>query len=129
MEVEISRSVPFQKGHRYAFGAHVPEFIGIHGAIVPYTQQGLEKLNDSLTQFYYSGSNHRKAEALTQMLQKANRITHLSENDCQQMCSFCKNKDTIDEPVLLLYLILASTIIVFPNHCHLVHNRLQKSFM
>ena len=64
------------------------------GAIVPYTQQGLEKLNDSLTQFYYSGSNHRETEALTQMLQKANRLTHLSESGCQrakqqQVCSSC----------------------------------------
>ena len=52
--------------YMHAFVAHVP---GIHGAIVPYTQQGLEKLNDSLTQFYYLGSNHRETEALTQMLQ------------------------------------------------------------
>jgi hypothetical protein len=35
--------------YMHAFVAHVPEFLGIHGAIVPYTQQGLEKLNDSLT--------------------------------------------------------------------------------
>ena len=86
----------------HAFVAHVPEFLGIHGAIVPYTQQGLEKLNDSLTQFYYLSSN-RETEALTQMLQKANRLTHLSENGCQrtkqpQVC-FVVNKVTIDEPV------------------------------
>ena len=77
--------------YMHAFVAHVPEFLGIHGAIVPYTQQGLEKLNDSLTQFYYLSSN-RETEALTQMLQKANRLTHLSENGCQrtkqpQVCS------------------------------------------
>ena len=69
----------------HAFVAHVPEFVQIHGVIVPFTQQGLEKLNDSLTQFFYRGSNHRDKEALTQMLQEANRIT-LSEHayGCQR---------------------------------------------
>ena len=91
LEVYQSKNVT---PYMHAFVAHVPEFLGIHGAIVPYTQQGLEKLNDSLTQFYYSGSNHRETEALTQMLQKANRLTHLSENGCQrakhqQVCSCC----------------------------------------
>lgn len=38
--------------YMHAFVAHVPEFLKIHGAIAPYTQQGLEKLNDSLTQFF-----------------------------------------------------------------------------
>ena len=42
----------------------------------------LEKLNDLLSQFYFAGSN-RETEALTQMLKKANRLTHLSENGCQ----------------------------------------------
>ena len=91
LEVYQSKNVT---PYMHAFVAHVPEFLGIHGAIVLYTQQGLEKLNDSLTKFYYLGSNHRETEALTQMLQKANRLTHLSENGCQrskqqQVCSSC----------------------------------------
>ena len=78
----------------HAFVSHVPEFLQIHGAIVPFTQQGLEKLNDSLTQYFYRGSNHRDQEALTQMLQKANRMTYLSEQGYQrkvepQSCSIC----------------------------------------
>ena len=40
--------------YMHAFVCHVPEFLRIHGAIVPFTQQGLEKLNDSLTQFFLS---------------------------------------------------------------------------
>ena len=80
--------------YMHAFVSHVPEVLRIHGAIVPFTQQGLEKLNDSFTQFFYRGSNHRDQEALTQMLQKANRITYLSEHGYQrkvepQYCSIC----------------------------------------
>ena len=37
--------------YMHAFVSHVPEFLKIHGAIAPYTQQGLEKLNDSLNFF------------------------------------------------------------------------------
>ena len=81
LEVYQSKNVT---PYMHAFVCHVPEFLRIHGAIVPFTQQGLEKLNDSLTQFFYRGSNHRDQEALTQMLQKANRITYLSEHGYQR---------------------------------------------
>ena len=94
LEVYQSKNVT---PYMHAFVCHVPEFLRIHGAIVPFTQQGLEKLNDSLTQFFYRGSNHRDQEALTQMLQKANRITYLSEHGYQrkvepQSCSICRKE-------------------------------------
>ena len=91
LEVYQSKNVT---PYLHAFVSDVPEFLQIHGVIIPFTQQVLEKLNDSLTQFYYRGSNHRDQDALTQLLQKVNRITYLSEQGYQQQvelqsCSIC----------------------------------------
>ena len=67
LEVYQSKNVT---PYMHAFVSHVPEFLQILGTIVPFTQQGLEKLNDNLTQYFYHASNHRDLEALMQMLQK-----------------------------------------------------------
>ena len=72
LEVYRSKNVT---PYMHAFVSHVPEFLKIHGAIVLFTQQGLEKLN-SLTQFYYHGSNHRD--------QEAHSIMYLSEQGCRR---------------------------------------------
>ena len=37
------------KPYMHAFVCHVPEFLGLYGTICPFTQQGLEKLNDRTT--------------------------------------------------------------------------------
>ena len=42
----------------------------VYGSICKFNQQGLEKLNDTTTTHYLRGTNHRKTEALTQLLQK-----------------------------------------------------------
>ena len=39
---------------------HVPEFIGLYGCLAPFSQQGLEWLNDSLTKDYFRSTNHHK---------------------------------------------------------------------
>ena len=49
--------------------AHVLEFFQLHKVIVPFTQHGLEKLNDHLTQYYFCGSNCRGIGALKQVLE------------------------------------------------------------
>ena len=43
MAINVSTGVPIENvtPYMHAFVAHVPEFIRIHGAIVPYTQQGV----------------------------------------------------------------------------------------
>ncbi len=76
----------------HALVAHVPQFMEIHGGIVVFTQQDLEKLNNDMTKFYFRGSNHRDKEALQQMLLKKNRITYLFDSGCRrprlkQVCS------------------------------------------
>lgn len=62
--------------HSFAF--HVPEFIRKYGP--QFTQQGLEKLNDLTTQHFLRSTNHRNSEALTQVLQKRNRLEELTDN-------------------------------------------------
>lgn len=74
--------------------AHLPEFLRIHGSISPFTQQGLEKLNDVYTQFYFRGSNHRELEALKQILLRKNRVEFLTDSGYERekrtsMCSLC----------------------------------------
>ena len=50
----------------------------IHGSILPFTQQGLEKLNDVVTKNFFRSSCHRD-EALKQLIEKQNRIEHLND--------------------------------------------------
>jgi len=79
----------------HSFLNHVPEFIRLHGNLISFTQQGLEKLNDVSTKEFQRASNHRDIEALQQMLEKRNRLEHLEDNDhapvkSTQKCSRCK---------------------------------------
>jgi len=78
----------------HALAMHVPEFIRIYGSISKFNQQGLEKLNDTTTTHYLRGTNHRKTEALTQLLQKRNRIEDLETEGYRRQkrtssCSSC----------------------------------------
>ena len=78
----------------HAFVCHVPEFIGHHGGICQFNQQGLEKLNDITTQHYLRASNHRDMEALIQVLQKRNRLEELENSGYKRTvelrhCSIC----------------------------------------
>ena len=62
----------------YAFAMHVLEFMSLHGDVVAFTQQGLEKLNDNnniTTQHFQRASNHRDYEALKQIIEKWNQKT------------------------------------------------------
>lgn len=56
---------------------HVGEFLKIHGSIIPFTQQGLEKKNDVITKTYFRSSNHQGETALRQIIEKQNRIEHM----------------------------------------------------
>lgn len=49
----------------------------VHGALLQFTQQGLEKYNDVMTKDYFRSSSHKGEECLQQILQKQNRLEHL----------------------------------------------------
>ena len=81
--------------YMHSFVSHVPEFLTLYGNLTQFTQQGMEKLNDISTQYYFRATNHHKHESLTQLLLKRNRIEELEDggnirqkrNLC---CSLCK---------------------------------------
>ena len=77
---------------------HVAEFMILHGSILPFTQQGLEKYNDIMTKDYFRSTSHRGQECLTQILQKRNRIEHLETHGAKRKkqhevsCSNCNRE-------------------------------------
>ncbi len=75
--------------------SHVPEFLEIYGSLSPFSQQGLEKLNDDITKNYFRSTNHRNHEALTQLLFKLNRVEDLQNFGRTKeihSCSGCKGR-------------------------------------
>ena len=75
--------------------AHIPKFLKDIGSLAPYSQQGLEKLNDEITKDYFKSTNHRNKGALTQIMLKLNRLEELTDQQyCRtkhlHMCSICK---------------------------------------
>ena len=89
--------------HILAF--HLPEAMRLHGNVVDFCQQGLEKLNDMVTKWYFRSTNY-DSTALKQIMHKQHRLRNL-EGKCrrepkfQVTCSVCKhtghNKRTCDE--------------------------------
>ena len=67
----------------HAMSNHVGEFMRIHGSILPFTQQGLEKFNDVVTKQYFRATSHQNDKALVQLMQKHNRLEYLRDNDAQ----------------------------------------------
>ena len=66
--------------HMHSMMQHVRQFMMLSGAILPFTQQALEKYNDLVTKDYYRSSSHRGQECLTQILQKQNQIEDLESS-------------------------------------------------
>ena len=64
----------------HAFVNHVPEFLGLHGSLNLFNQQGLEKFNDVTTKIFLKGTNMRGIEALRQSMLKRHRI-HVLETE------------------------------------------------
>ena len=73
----------------HAMSNHVGEFMRVHGSILPFTQQGLEKFNDVMTKHYFRATSHQNEKALLQLIQKHNRLEHLRDEDAQ----LCKHHD------------------------------------
>ncbi len=57
---------------------HVGQFVRVHGSILPFTQQGLEKLNDVMTKHYFRATSHQNEKALLQMME------HLQDSGAKQ---------------------------------------------
>lgn len=64
----------------HAFAQHVHEFLQLHGNIVIFSQQGLEKLNNLTTKHYQRATNHQGYQALKQVLEKRNWMELLEDN-------------------------------------------------
>ena len=81
----------------HAMMNHVPEFMRLHSSILPFTQQGLEKYNDIMTKQYFQATSHDD-RALTQIMEKQNRLEYLRDSGAQPKkcfevtCSRCNKK-------------------------------------
>ena len=72
---------------------HIPEFIKLYGSLAPFSQQGLERLNDSLTKDYFRSTSHRE-DALKILLLKLNRLDQLKDQGRDKhvhVCKLCHN--------------------------------------
>ena len=63
----------------HALMNHVHEFMLLHGSILAFTQQGLEKYNDIVTKQHFQSSNHGGQQALSQIMEKQNRLEHMRD--------------------------------------------------
>ena len=54
----------------------------IHGCLLPFTQHGLEKYNDT-TKDYFRSTAHQGEQALAQIMHKKNRIEYLRDSDAK----------------------------------------------
>ena len=81
--------------YMHALVAHIPKFLKDIGSLAPYSQQGLEKLNDDITKDYFKSTNHRGKGALSQIMLKLNRLEELTDQEYYRtkhlhVCSNCK---------------------------------------
>ena len=78
--------------YMHALAMHIGEFIHLHGSVVKFTQQGLEKLNDVTTKQFQRATNHQESQSLRQVIEKRLRIETLEDSGHQhtkrvQTCS------------------------------------------
>ena len=77
---------------------HVGEFMCTSGALLSFTQHGLEKYNDTMTKDYFRSSSHKGQECLIQILPKKNHMEHLEHAGAKRQkrhevtCSQCGHK-------------------------------------
>lgn len=73
----------------HALMNHVSEFMKLHGSILPFTQQALEKYNDVTTKDFFRSTNHKGETALRQIMEKQNRLEHLRDSGTHPNKAFC----------------------------------------
>ena len=77
----------------HLLACHIPEFLKQYGTIAPFSQQGVEKLNDLITKDYFRSTNHK--DTLIQIMLKLNRLEDLNDKGCVRVkethrCTKCK---------------------------------------
>ena len=55
--------------------ANVPEFLKLYQNLAYYTQQGMEKYNNTVSKDFFRSSNHREVSALKQLFLKKTQNT------------------------------------------------------
>ena len=83
--------------YMHVFSYHVSEVMRMYGNPTYFSQQGLEKLNDLVTKWYFRSTNFGKT-ALEQIMKKQHRLRLLDEKckrtlNWQVTCSICKKQD------------------------------------
>ena len=66
----------------------------MHGSLSQFTQQGLEKLNDHITKWYFRSTGFNQQVALKQLLQKQNCLRKLELDGKRKpnwKCRKCKS--------------------------------------
>ena len=91
----------------HCLAMHTSQFLELHSNLGMFNQQGLEKLNDFTTVHFQHASNHREQEALTQILEKRNRLEELKQRGHQRArrekkCSYVSKQVTTRKHVLLI---------------------------
>jgi len=66
--------------YTHLLSSHISEFIDMYKTIAPFSQQGLEKLNDEITKYYFRSTNHHDKDSLQQILLKLNRLEKLEDS-------------------------------------------------
>ncbi|KAJ8046834.1 hypothetical protein HOLleu_05640 [Holothuria leucospilota] len=83
--------------YMHVLAYHLPEVMRLYGNPTYFCQQGLEKLNDMVTKWYFRSTNFRSS-SLLQVMQKQHRLRML-EDKCsrtkrwQVTCSSCNKQD------------------------------------
>lgn len=76
---------------------HVAETLRLHGNVSFFSQQGLEKMNDVVTKWFFRSSNYRGEDSLKQVMMKQNRLNYLSSS-CSRVKTVtvkCKQCSTV----------------------------------
>ena len=84
----------------HLLSSHMAELLEIYKTIALFFQQGLEKLNDDVTKFYFRSTNHHD-EALKQIPLKLNRLKELEDNgySCLKLLHIASSLATMQEHV------------------------------
>ena len=82
----------------HALYAHVPEFLRLYTNLEHFSQQGMEKYNDTTSKNFFRSSNHQGVSAIEQIFLKKCRVQYLEEVGSarakkEYTCSNCSNTD------------------------------------